>query len=336
VFGTQRDNGSGYAQQWNFSLQKTFRNVWSVEAGYLGSKLTRLGVPDVNLNQLRVEQLALGAALTEQVANPFFGTIPSNSQLAGPAIARAQLLKPYARFTNVALYRNNVGHSRYHSLQARVERRLSRGVGMSAAYTWSKLMDDAGQVFDAALVSGPVTSFQVADSFNRRLEKDVSTGHIPHQVSASLVWEGPWGVQFAAIARAQAGSPVAVTQAVNLNAFAGFGVQRPDRVPGPGDGGQGPERWFDTSQFLAARAFALGNSSRNPVRGPGYGSLDVMLGKAIALRDALRLELRGEAFNVSNSTRLGNPNGSFGTTAFGTITSAYDPRVLQVAAKVVF
>jgi hypothetical protein len=65
VFGVQRDNGSGYAQQWNFMLQRTWGNDWSVEAGYLGSKLTRLGVPDVNLNQL-----TCGAACTRLVAHP--------------------------------------------------------------------------------------------------------------------------------------------------------------------------------------------------------------------------------------------------------------------------
>ncbi len=45
VFAVQRTNGSGYAQQWNFTLQKTFASHWSIEAGYLASKLTRLGAP---------------------------------------------------------------------------------------------------------------------------------------------------------------------------------------------------------------------------------------------------------------------------------------------------
>ena len=54
---------SGYAQQWNLSFQKTFGSHWSTEVGYLGSKLTNLGVPDVNLNQLTAEQLALGPTL---------------------------------------------------------------------------------------------------------------------------------------------------------------------------------------------------------------------------------------------------------------------------------
>ena len=153
---------------------------WSFEAGYLGSKLTRLGVPDVNLNQLTVEQLALGSQLTQQVPNPFYGQIPPTLRSARPTIARAQLLRPYPRFTTVTLYRNNIGHSTYHSFQSRLEKRFSRGLTFSAAYTFSRLIDDAGAVFDSAILTGPVANFQAADSFNKRLEKDVSTGNVPH------------------------------------------------------------------------------------------------------------------------------------------------------------
>jgi hypothetical protein len=118
VFAVERDQRSGYAQQWNLSLQTTFGMSRSVETGYLGSKLTNLGVPDVNLNQLSVEQLAAGAGLVAQIANPYFGEIPVSSSLGPATIARQQLLHPFPRLTTVTLYRNNVGNSTYHSLQA--------------------------------------------------------------------------------------------------------------------------------------------------------------------------------------------------------------------------
>jgi hypothetical protein len=70
VFGVNRKQKSGYAQQWNLSVQRTLGSTWSVEVGYLGSKLTNLGVPDVNLNQLSASQLALGSQLTQSVTNP--------------------------------------------------------------------------------------------------------------------------------------------------------------------------------------------------------------------------------------------------------------------------
>ncbi len=353
VFGVQRDNGSGYAQQWNLSLQRTLGTNWSVEGGYVASKLTRLGVPDVNLNQLTVEQLALGSPLTESVANPFFEQIPANSQLGGARISRAQLLRSYPRFSSVALYRNNVGHSTYHSLQARVEKRFSAGLSFTMAYTFSRLIDDAGAVFDSAILTGPVIGFQAADSFNRHLEKDASTGHVPHTFASGFVYELPlgrgrarngfWerlagGWQVAGLVRAQSGSPLAVTQATNLNAFAGFGIQRPNRPMSPElpSGPRTVSRWFNPAAFSAAPQFAIGNSSRNPVTGPGYRTLDGMVGKSFFVREGLRVEVRAEAFNATNTPSLGNPNGQFGTVAFGTITTAQDPRVYELVLKLHF
>ena len=355
VFSTDRKKGSGYAQQWNLSFQKTFHKDWSAETGYLGSKLTSLGVPDVNMNQLTTEQLALGPILTEQVPNPFFGQIPESSSLGGPTIARQQLIRPYPRFTTVALYRNNVGHSTYHSFQSRLERRFSKGLTLTAAYTLSKLIDDAGAVFDAAILTGPAAVFQTADSFNRRLEKDESTGSIPHVFASSFVWEIPVGAgrrrslegwqnalaggwQLAGMLRLQSGSPLAVTQQTNLNAFAGFGIQRPNRIADPelSSDQRSTARWFNTAAFTQAPQFTLGNASRNPVVGPSYRALDVMLGKTFPIKEQVQAEFRAEAFNVTNTPSLMAPNTSFGNAAFGTITRAFDPRVFEFVMKVHF
>jgi hypothetical protein len=338
VFGVQRDNGSGYAQQWNLSLQKTFGSNWSFEAGYLGSKLTRLGVPDINLNQLTVDQLKLGTQLTQQVANPYFGQIPSNSTIGGPTVARAQLLRQYPRFTAVTMYRNNVGHSTYHSFQSRIEKRFSRGLTFSIAYTFSRLIDDAGAVFDSAVLTGPVANYQVADSYNRKLEKDVSTGNVPNIFSSGVVYELPFGWQIGALVRLQSGSPLAVTQATNLNAFAGFGIQRPNRIGDPTlpADERTTGRWFDTAAFAGAPQFTIGNSSRNPVVGPAYRTADVMLGKTFVISDRLRMEIRAEAFNVTNTPPLGNPSVSHGNAAFGSIISALAPRVYEFVLKLHF
>jgi hypothetical protein len=355
VFSVERNQKSGYAQQWNLSFQKTFHKNWSAEFGYLGSKLTNLGVPDVNMNQLTADQLALGAALTQQVPNPFFGQIPESSSLGGPTIARQQLLRPFPRFTTVAFYRNNVGHSTYHSLQTRLERRFAGGLSITGAYTFSKLIDDAGAVFDAAILTGPAAVFQAADSFNRRLEKDESTGSIPHVFSGSYVWVIPVGAdkrvdlsgwrnallgewELSGMVRVQAGSPLAVTQATNFNAFAGFGIQRPNRVGAPElpADERSTARWFNTSAFSQAGQFTIGNASRNAVVGPAYRTFDAMVGKTFPINEQVHAEFRAEAFNVTNTPSLMAPNTSFGNAAFGTITRAYDPRVFEFVMKLHF
>lgn len=129
-----------------------------------------------------------------------------------------------------------------------------------------------------------------------------------------------------------------MTQATNLNAFAGFGIQRPNRLFDPGlpPDERSTARWFNTAAFAAAPQFALGNSSRNPVTGPGYRTADLMAGKTFAVTERLRTEFRAEAFNLTNTPSLGNPNGNYGTVAFGSITRAYDPRVFELVLKLHF
>src|SRR5262249_47269921 len=71
VFAVDRSVGSGYVQQWNASVQRELTTNTTVEVAYVGSNITHVGIPDTNLNQLSVDQLALGAALNQRVQNPY-------------------------------------------------------------------------------------------------------------------------------------------------------------------------------------------------------------------------------------------------------------------------
>jgi len=343
VFGVDRKNGSGYSQQWNVTVQRTVGNNWSFEAGYLGSKNTRLGIPDANINQLPSQDLAMGAALLTKVANPFAGQIPASSSLGGATIARQQLLRPFPRFTTVALFRDNVGNSTYEAATAKLEKRFSHGLTVHAAYTFSKLIDDASSVFSQSIFTGPVlNNTGAADAYNRHLEKDVSSGDIPRVFAVGWVYDIPrvWriaGWQIGGIVRVQAGDAVAVMQATNNNSSLGFAVQRPNRVANPNEfAGRTVAEYFDTAAFTAAPQFAIGTSSRNPVRGPGLQDADLMMGKTFRVTEKVNAEFRAEVFNVSNTPPLNDPNGSFGSAAFGSITSAGNPRVFEFVGKVRF
>ena len=126
------------------------------------------------------------------MANPYFGIIPRSSSLGDPTIPIAQLLKPYPAYTTVSLYRNNVGTTRYQGWSSACASGWLAGCSYSAAYTRSKLVDDASSVFDASILTGPIANYPVADSFNRALERDYSTGDIPHVFVSSAVWDLPW------------------------------------------------------------------------------------------------------------------------------------------------
>ena len=147
---------------------------------------------------------------------------------------------------------------------------------------------------------------------------------------------GGWSVN--GTIQLQSGLTFAVTQITNFNAFAGFGTQRPNilRNPNlPGDQ-RTTDRWFDTSAFAVAPQFTLGNASRNPARGPGYRTADIAFIKRTYFGEVRNFEFRTEIFNLTNTPPLGNPNGVVGNAAFGTITSAGDPRVIQFGLKLNF
>jgi hypothetical protein len=210
-------------------------------------------------------------------------------------------------------------------------------------------------VFDASILTGPVANSPVADSFNRALERDHSTGDIPHVFVSSIVWDLPAGDGRArrlhgvlgaiandwtltSLVTLQSGVPVAVTQTTNFNAFAGFGVQRPNLVADstlPADQ-RTSSQWFNTAAFAVAPQFAVGTASRNPVRGPSYRDVDLALMRRVHVGSHQAIEVRAEIFNLLNTVNLGTPNAVLGAANFGTITTTFDPRVVQLALKIVF
>jgi hypothetical protein len=355
VFAVDGSLGSGYVQQWTVSLQRELTTNATIDVAYLGSNITHVGIPDSNLNQLSVSQLAQGASLNTRVPNPYFGIIPRSSSLGDPTIPVAQLLKPYPAHTTVSLYRNNVGTTRYHGFALSLRQRLAHGLSYSVAYTRSKLVDDASTVFEASILTGPIGNYPVADSFNRAGERDYSAGDIPHVFVSSAVWDLPAGAgrgrhlhgvfgalandwTVTALVNLQSGVPIAVTQTTNFNAFAGFGVQRPNLVGDPTlpADQRTAARWFNTAAFAVAPQFTIGSASRNPVRGPSYRDVDFALIRRLPVRAGASIEVRAEVFNLLNTPNLGAPNGVAGAASFGTITSAFDPRVVQLALKFLF
>jgi len=356
VFTVNRKLGSGYVQQWNLAVQHEVMRDLSIEIAYTGSVITRVGIPDTNLNQLTVDQLAQGSALTATTTNPYYGQIPVSSSIGGRTISVAQLMKPYPRFLTVSAFRNNTGRTNYNAAEFKVEKRTSYGLTAMLSYTHSKLMDDASSVFDSSILTGPVANYPVADSFNPSLERDASLGDMPNVTVGSVVYAIPLGHghQYASsgalswllggwnvnsLLTLQSGMPFAITQATNFNAFAGFGTQRPT-IRGRANLSADKRtvgHFINTDAFSITPQFKLGNASRDPARGPAYRDLDLGLVKNTRFSERLTLELRGEVFNVTNTPAFAQPNATVGVANFGSITATTaDPRVVQVAGKLRF
>jgi len=355
VYTANKTLGSGYVQQWNLAIEREITGHLSFDIAYVGSHVVHVGMPDTNLNQLTVDQLSKGSALLTKINNPYFGQLPASSSIGGKTITYAQSIKPYPRFLNVASYRKNTGETNYNGLEAKVEQRMSNGLSFVLSYTHSKLIDEASSVFSTTVLSSPnSSSLGGADTFQPKLERDSSSGDMPNVVAASGTYRLPVGKRhglasngieerlfggwsFNGILLLQSGMPITVTQATNNNSFAGFAIQRPNILGKVGlpASQRTPKQFFNTAAFGTAAAFTLGNASRNPVRGPHYHDGDIALIKHTTIGDNADFEFRAEIFNLTNTPAFAQPNGSFGSPAFSSITStATDPRVVQFGARI--
>jgi len=104
-------------------------------------------------------------------------------------------------------------------------------------------------------------------------------------------------------------------------------------------GGSRGERiasWFTTNCFGVPADNTFGNAGRNTLIGPGTVNVDFGAHRMIAIRENLRLQLRGEFFNAFNHTQLNNPDTTVSDSTFGRITSARSPRTVQLALKLAF
>ncbi len=112
-------------------------------------------------------------------------------------------------------------------------------------------------------------------------------------------------------------------------------------------------QWFNTAAFQNPSDFTYGNVPRTlpHVRGPGTQNFDLSLFKTTEITERLKFQIRAEAFNVLNHVNYGLPNTTFTAGAnpisgvgggantsgsFGVITTASDPRSIQLAGKLIF
>ena len=122
--------------------------------------------------------------------------------------------------------------------------------------------------------------------------------------------------------------------------MSGVGADQADVISKPsltnGSRAQNIAQWFTTAAFKTAAPGTFGNAGRNLIQGPGTFNLDFSIQRVFTIRERFRLQYRAEFFNGLNHTLLNNPNTTVTSATFGRITSARDPRILQMALKLRF
>jgi hypothetical protein len=95
-------------------------------------------------------------------------------------------------------------------------------------------------------------------------------------------------------------------------------------------------RWFNTSAFTQPPAFQFGNVGRNTVIGPGLANLDFTAARSFPLTERLRLQVRGEFFNLFNTPNYSIVGRIINNPQFGRVQNQLPARQIQFGAKLSF
>jgi len=337
---------------WNFTVQKQIGVPWLVTASYIGSETAHLWLTNALNSSVLTSACPLGIAAPYPAACT--NTVNQRRIL--------NLLNP----TQGGFYGNvdavdDGGTQSYNALLASVQRRLAKGVSFNANYTWSHCIttDRYGHgggtmnVANTFLNPASIEYDKGPCSWDRRHIFNLSgVAQVPRfkNTAARIIASG-WQVGF--IVRYQSGAPLPIFDSTD-NLANGVAQQRPNLVlTNPQATPTACPPTGPCVPFLNKAAFAvpglgiLGNLGALAVYGPSFSEIDMSISRSFKLREYLRMDIRGDAFNLPNSMRPGGANqgagtvsnavnSTFGAGPFGTITSSYDPRILQFSAKFVF
>ncbi|MCU1324276.1 MAG: TonB-dependent receptor, plug [Acidobacteriaceae bacterium] len=317
---------TGYTTQFNLDVEQRLPGQFVLEVSGLGSVAHKLAGATQQINQI----------------NPSILSAAHSSQKD----------RPFPQFGNVSVVVPTNSDSNYFAAMTRISQRFSNGFNLNATYTFAKFLNNSFEGGSSFGADGGAYS----NYYDRASDYGPSSNDIRHQFVFSSVYELPFGPRRAFLShgiaayvvggwtignvtRIYSGAPFTVTTNTNnTNAFSS-GLQRANIIGDPylpaSQRGAG-QQWLNGAAFAQPANYSFGTQRRNSLRGPGFGTLDFSLIRAVSFGEGRYLQLRGEVFNALNHTNLTTPSAAYGSSTFGTITSAYAARQLQVGARIVF
>jgi hypothetical protein len=307
---------TGYIYNYNFNIQRQLRPGLLLELGYMGNT----GHKQIGTRLLNQPRLPADPNNPE----PFAARMPYPSLVPG--------------FSQVVNYQ----WSNYNAGFVKLEQRVWNGLSYTVAYTFSKLMDNAATA---------------QNMYDWRPERGLAGNDVPHNLIFSYVYELPFGRgkpvnlrnraldailggwQLSGITNFRSAMPLTIFTAGDI-ANVGTGNQRGNATgvkPKRLDPRTNNLRGFDPSAYATPPRGTFGNLARNTQRGFGINNWDVAFMKNFwipPLGEASRLQLRVEFFNFFNHTQFRDMGTTVNVPAtFGIVNTTYDPRIMQLAAK---
>jgi hypothetical protein len=323
---------SGSPNVWDYDLQSTKVMQWS------------LGIQREILPQTLLDVAYVGTRTIGLVSN-----INLNQSVPGPGAQNPR--RPYfAVNPNIVnlTYRTNAGAAKYQSLQTRVEKRYSKGLTASLAYTYSKYMSNGSNINGGG-------NAPPQDNRCYRCEWGPMPEDRNHIVVVNHNWELPFGKgrkfvtagpmsyiignwNVTGIWTMSTGEKFTATAAAGVSNSAGGGGDRPNRLKN----GNLPvsertiDRWFDLTAWASPAQFNFGNSGRGILVGPGSVNTDFGLQREFPFGETKRVQFRWEMFNAFNRANFTTPNSSIGNALAGVISNTAPARVMQLGLKLYF
>jgi hypothetical protein len=348
-YGAGSKNLAPALYQWNLGVEHQFAGGFLVRAAYVGSHASHIK-ESIMLNPAPVGSGGGQPDGTKQTK------IDTRRRLNAPFLSQF----PGGLYGPVWINGQDINSS-YNGLQLSLERRLSRGLTVLATYTYSKSIDDLPVGGGVSEIGADSPSALPWDNPNRhRFDRGPSDFDRTHRFVASYVWQlpvlsdaprpvrqvfGNWTLS--GLVTAQSGGAVTPVSGKAIGSDlseTGIGQDRAV-IQGPAYG-QGLCASGKVSapcvDFLNNTSFAqpalgtFGNAGKGSLRGPGFYGWDMGFFKNFIVTERWKVQFRAEFFNIFNRVNLSDPTNSLNNAKFGTITSASDPRIGQLALKVFF
>jgi hypothetical protein len=342
------------------TVQKQLGSSWLLSGSYIGNEAAHLW-------ELRsgnpVQYLGLGPCTLPIVGfQPVCSTTSTLNYLARRVFSS---INPVAgKYIGVLDYYDDGLTSSYNGMTLSAQRRLAKGVSAQANYTLSHCISDDRENYGGGTPNGGIGELLLNNrafdkgncTFDRRqIFNLTAVAQVPRFSNHALRTVGS-GWQVAGIVRAASGLPLALTTGIDASLtgqcngpIAGC-IERPNQlltnVYAPSGSGL---QYLNAAAFGQPATGTYGNMSPGNVIGPGFTEIDMALSRTFVVHEGMKLDIRGEAFNLPNSYRPGCPSASTTcsgvsfigqslatSTTFGKITGSMDPRILQFSMKFIF
>ncbi len=304
-------------QSWSLTVQKELPGQFLASVGYVGTRGTNWEVwidrnaPDFGV---RVPGLDFDPRLNTGY--------------------NSNLLRPFQGYSGMTWFSSGLD-SIYHSLQTSFQRRFWNGLALQGTYTWSKVLGEAQTRRD----------MRVQNPLNWKADRGPSDYDRTHIFGLNYIYElplmkkrrdvlgqafGNW--QVSGVFSTQTG--LAMTPGISLPT-AGL-ASRADASGASVAGPKTKDQWFNPAAFTAPVYGKYGNAGVGLLRGPGFFIWDSSVAKQFPIREPVKLSFTAEFFNFLNHTNWSGVSTGLGSGTYGRVTSARDPRKIQLSLRAEF